>query len=108
VVDPSGSSRKLVALEYLKADLLAEQADLTRALITGPEDAVLEALGGMLATTYTLALTLGISLPRVEHRAQQRLESALSEHRGVDQWYGDIARIIRYLAAKPSHGRKGE
>lgn len=96
-----GSARKLIAVEWLKAELLSEEGDLFRALINGPEDHVLDALAGVLITTYTLAMRLGISPPRLEDRSIQRLNRTLAEDQeDLQEWFGDISRLTRYLAKR--------
>lgn len=100
MVNDAGSARKLMALEWLKAELLSEEGDLFRALINGPEDRVLDALAGILITTYTLGSRLGISPPRLEDRAIQRLNRSLENDEDLAEWFGDLSRLVRYLSRR--------
>lgn len=95
--DP-GSTRRILAVEWLKAELLSEEGDLFRALVDGPEDRVLDALAGILITTYSLGLRLGVSPPRIEERAIQRLNRSLEEDSELEEWFGDFTRLIRYFS----------
>ncbi len=100
MINDAGSARKLMAVEWLKAELLSEEGDLFRALINGPEDRVIDALSGILITTYTLGLRLGISPPRLEDRAIQRLNRSLTEDHELEEWFGDLSRLVRYLSQR--------
>lgn len=100
MINDAGSARKLMAVEWLKAELLSEEGDLFRALINGPEDKVLDALSGILITTYTLGLRLGISPPRIEDRAIQRLHRSLETDQELEAWFGDLSHLIRYLSRR--------
>lgn len=97
MVGDAGSTRKLMAIEWLKAELLSEEGDLFRALINGPEDGVRDALAGILITTYVLGMRLGISAPRLEDRAIQRLNRSLTDDQDLEEWFGDLSRLARYL-----------
>ncbi|MCL5116793.1 MAG: MazG-like family protein [Firmicutes bacterium] len=100
MINDAGSARKLMAVEWLKAELLSEEGDLFRALINGPEDRVIDALSGILITTYTLGLRLGISPPRLEDRAIQRLNRSLTEDHELEEWFGDLSGLVRYLSQR--------
>jgi len=98
MVGDGGSARKLIAIEWLKAGLLSEEGDLFRALINGPEDRVIDSLAGIIITTYTLSMRLGISPPRLEDRAIQRLNRSLQEGEDTEDWVGDLIRLKRYFS----------
>lgn len=100
MLNDAGSAKKLMAVEWLKAELLSEEGDLFRALINGPEDRILDALAGVLITTYTLGQRLGISPPRLEDRAIQRLNRSLNEDQELEEWFGDLSRLVRYLSRR--------
>lgn len=100
MINDAGSARKLMAVEWLKAELLSEEGDLFRALINGPEERVLDALSGILVTTYALAMRLSISPPRLEERALQRLNRSLKEDHDLEDWFGDLSRLARYLSQR--------
>lgn len=100
MIGEAGSAKKLMAIEWLKAELLSEEGDLFRALISGPEDRVRDSLSGILITTYVLAMRLGISPPRLEDRAIQRLNRSLRDDQELQEWFGDLSRLARYLTRR--------
>lgn len=98
----TGSTRKLVAIELLKASLLSEEADLFRAMVSGPEDQIVDALAGLIITTYTLSLRLGVNAPRLEERAIQRIEHALKTEGDAKDWHRDLEHLRHYLVVRDS------
>jgi len=68
-----------------------------KATVKGGQEAVLDALAGVIMTTYLLARRLGLSYTRVDLRLVEKLRASLVEGHEVEQWYGDLSALLRYL-----------
>lgn len=93
-----GLSRKLLAVEWLKAEMLSQIGSLFRSLVTGTADAVMDSLAGVLISVYVLGMRLGINPARLEQRAMGRLTRSIQQEQEMEMWFGDLTRLYRHLA----------
>lgn len=94
----SSLSRKLMAVEWVKAELLAESAKLFRALVNGTAEAVIDALAGILIAVYVLAMRVGVNPAKIEQKAIGRLNQSIADRQELEVWFGDLSRLQRYLS----------
>lgn len=100
-MDPShtsGLSRKLMAVDWLKADLVAETGRLFHALNSGTEESVVSTLAGVVTSAYALGLRLGINPERLELEVQSVLEEAIGNHQELEAWFGDLSRLRHHFS----------
>lgn len=90
-------ARNIRLLEWLQAELVGAVAGVLKAAVKGGQEAVLDALAGVIMTTYLLARRLGLSYTRVDLRLVEKLRASLAEGHEVEQWYGDLSALLRYL-----------
>lgn len=93
-------ARNIRLLEWLQAELVGAVASLLKATIRGSQEAILDALAGVIMTTYLLGRRLGLSYTRVDLRLEDKLRASLVEGHEVEQWYGDLSALLRYLENK--------
>lgn len=95
-----GLSRKLLAVEWLKSELLSETGNLFRSLVTGTQETVIESLAGILISAYVLALRLGINPAMLEHRMMGRLARSIQNKQEMEVWFGDLSKLHRHLSKR--------
>lgn len=86
-----------MAVDWLKADLVAETGRLFHALNCGTEEGVVAALAGVITSTYALGLRLGVNPERLELEVQSVLGEAISNHQELEAWFGDLSRLRHHF-----------
>lgn len=89
--------KKVRVIEWLKAELLSNIADLFKAIIKGAESTILDALVNILIITNVLARRLGIDFERVDQELEKRLEQNIRQDHEVERWFGDLSAFLEHL-----------
>ncbi|MEW6662962.1 MAG: MazG-like family protein [Bacillota bacterium] len=93
-------ARNFRLLEWLKAELVGGVAALLRAAVKGSQEAILDALAGIVVTAYLLGKRLGVSFARLDAKMRDKLESSISEDHEIECWYGDLSALLYHLKSK--------
>ncbi len=96
----SGIAKNIRIIEWLKADMLASLAALFKAMVKGSEERLLDALSGLIITTYVLGRRLGINFSRLDLKVESKLREGIDDNHEVEKWYGDLSELLRYMVEK--------
>lgn len=96
-------TRNIKLIEWLKSELLADLADLFRALAGGVREELHEAVGEILSNiiliSYLLGKRLGISYNSIEMKIHSKVKLGLVENHDVEKYYGDLSELSRHLGS---------
>lgn len=96
----TGFAKNIRVVEWLKADLLTSVSTLFKAMLRGSEEKILDALSGIIITSYILGRRLGLSFSRLDMRIEAKLRQGIGEEHEVEKWYKDLSSLLAYLADK--------
>ena len=91
------ATRNLRSLEWAKAELVSDGAQVMRSLVEGDEEEALLGLADTVMVAYLLARRLGIPYQRVSQRLRLRVEELIASNHEIEQWYGDLSALGRHL-----------
>jgi len=95
----------LKIVEWLKAELVDTVAVLLKSLLKAGNDATVDALATLIIITYILGRRVGISFQIIEMRVKHKLNSSIADAHEIEQWYGDLTQLQKYLENKESKKR---
>lgn len=93
-------AKNIKIIEWLKAELTGSVAALFKAMLKGSEEMITEALSSIVITVYVMARRLGISFSRLDLNVENKLRSSIDVAHEVEQWYGDLSALLRYVTDK--------
>lgn len=93
-------ARSIRVIEWLKAELIGTISALFKAMIKNSEGAIEDALASIIVTVYVMARRLGVSFAQVDVRMESKIGNAIREKHEVEDWYGDLTALSRYLGDK--------
>lgn len=93
------ATRNLRSLEWAKAELVSDSAQVLRSLVEGDEEEALLGLADTVMVAYLLARRLGMPYQRVSQRVRMRVEELIASNHEIEQWYGDLSALARHLGA---------
>ena len=93
-------TRNFRLLEWLKAELAGGVAALLRAAVKGSQEAILDALAGIVVTAYLLGKRLGVSFVSLDAKIQDKLTSGISDGHEIESRYGDLSLLLYHLKSK--------
>lgn len=96
----SGIMRKLRFIDWLKAELATYVGTLLHAIAKNSEKAILEALAGLVITSYVLGRRLGIDFLALDQALIAWLDRYHQKDHNLDEWSGDYSDFERYLRQK--------
>lgn len=99
----SAITKNLRVVEWLKGDLLQSVAALFKAMARGREEALIDALAGVVVTAYVLARRLGFTLSRLESAIESKLRRNIDQDHEVEKWYRDLSALLQHLVEKRKH-----
>lgn len=91
------ATRNLRSLEWAKAELVSDGAQVLRSLVEGDEDEALLGLADTVIVSYLLARRLGIPYQRVSQRVRMRVDELIASNHEIEQWYGDLSALGKHL-----------
>lgn len=92
-----GIARNIRTIEWLKAELVSATGDLLRGLVRGAEDGILDALAGIIITTFILAKRLGIGFSTLDLKIENKIKANIEQSHEIEQWFGDFSALLRYF-----------
>ena len=95
----------LRVVEWLKADLVETVGVLMKSLLKAGNEATIDALANLIIIAYVLGRRLGISFQVVEMRIKHKINTSLSETGEIDEFYGDLTQLQKYLESKDNKKR---
>jgi len=95
----------LKIVEWLKAELVDTVAVLLKSLLKAGNDATVDALATLIIIAYILGRRVGISFQLIEMRVKHKLNSSINDAHEIEQWYGDLTQLQKYLENKESKKR---
>jgi len=93
-------ARNIKVIEWLKTELVSTVAALFKAMVKNSEEAIEDALAGIIVTVYVMARRLGISFAQLDIKVESKIRNAISEKHEVEDWYGDLTAFLRYRGDK--------
>lgn len=90
----------LKIVEWLKADLVDTLGVLLKSLLKAGNDATTDALANLIIIAYILGRRVGISFQLIEMRIKLKLNNSINDAHEIEQWYGDLAHLQKYLEGK--------
>ncbi len=90
-------AKNLRTIEWLKAELLDGIALLFKSLLRTSSDVVSDILASIIMISYILASRLGLNFHTIDAKIKQKLGKQISEEHEIEEWYGDLSRLLRYL-----------
>ncbi len=87
-------------IERLKTDLASQLAMIYKALLSGSEDLVAQALAGMMINCYLLGKRLGISHANLDRTLTFRLKELTNDGQDPDRQSPDLTLLSEYVDAK--------
>lgn len=102
------ATRNLRSLEWAKAELVSDGAQVMRSLVEGDEDEALLGLADTVMVAYLLARRLGIPYQRVSQRVRMRVEELIASNHEIEEWYGDLSALGRHLAVLDAEQGQGQ
>lgn len=91
--------KKVRVIEWLKAELLTNVAELFKALLKGTEHTITDAVVNLIIITNILARRVGIDFERIDIEVQRRLNQNIQQGHEVEKWFGDLSAYAEYLRA---------
>ena len=95
----------LKIVEWLKAELVDTVGVLLKSLLKAGNDATVDALATLIIIAYILGRRVGISFQIIEMRVKHKLNSSINEAHDIEQWYGDLTYLQKYLESKENKKR---
>jgi hypothetical protein len=99
-------ARKVKAIEYLKAELVDNNAQIMYNMLTGDEDELLDAISDLVLTAYILARRCGLDFAKLDLQVLEKARSKSENRDNLEKWYGDYTGLIHYLLERS--GQVGE
>lgn len=93
-------ARNIRVIEWLKAELVGTVSALFKAMAKNSGEAIEDALASAVVTVYVLARRLGISFAQLDVRVESKIRNAIRDKHEVEDWYGDLTALLRYLGDK--------
>lgn len=93
-------ARNIRVIEWLKAELVGTVSALFKAMVKNSEEAIEDALASMVVTVYVLARRLGVGFAQMDVRIESKIKNAIRDKHEVEDWYGDLTALSRYLNDK--------
>lgn len=90
-------ARRVKAIEYLKAELVGNNAKLMYKMLSADEEEILSALGDLILTGYILARRCGLDLGKLDHEVLEKARGQAAARADLEKWYGDYTSLIHYL-----------
>ncbi len=90
----------LRVVEWLKTELLDSVAVLFKSLLKSGSDATSDALATIIIVTYILGRRVGVSFQAIDMRLRYKLNTSINEAHEIEQWYGDLSELQKYLENK--------
>lgn len=93
-------AKNIRIIEWLKAEIISGVGNLFKAMVKNSEEAILDALAGLMMGCYILGKRLGIPFSRLDLRVEQRLQSPQLKEHEIEEWYGDVSNLQEYLSER--------
>ncbi len=93
-------AKNIRVIEWLKTELVTTVASLFRAMMKNSQEAVEDALAGMVMTVYVMARRLGVGFAQLDIRVESKIRKAIKEKHELEDWYGDLTALLRYRGDK--------
>lgn len=92
--------RKLRIIEWLKAELIANVAEIYHAIARNSQQAIAEALAAAVISCFILGRRLGIDFAVLDEAIFTKLAKYIKQDQDVEKWYGDYSEYQRHLRRK--------
>jgi hypothetical protein len=94
-------ARNIKTVEWLKAELVSSVGVALKSIFRGGEEAVLDALAGVIVTTSVLARRFGLSFSKLDAKVEAKIRQYISDGHETEKWYGDLTSLLRHLEDRP-------
>jgi hypothetical protein len=89
--------KKIRVIEWLKAELISNVAELFKVLIKGTDHTITDATVNVIIITNILARRMGVDFERIDTEVQKRLNQNIQQGHEVEKWFGDLSAYAEYL-----------
>ncbi len=93
-------ARNFTALEWLRSEMLSQISLLFKAMLKTGEDAVLEALAGIIISAYLLGKRMGIGFEHVDSKIEAKVKANIDSDHEIEKWYHDFTSLYYHLTDK--------
>ncbi|MFZ5597851.1 MAG: MazG-like family protein [Bacillota bacterium] len=93
-----GIAKNIQIVEWLKADLITSVSVLYKGMVAGNEERLLDALSGIIITSYVLGRRIGYNFSKIDKAMEARLRQGIEETHEVEKRYGDLTMLLSHLA----------
>ena len=90
----------LKIVEWFKAELVDSVAVLFKSLLKAGNEATSDALANIIIITYLMGRRVGVSFQTIDMCLRYKLNTSINEAQEIEQWYGDLSELQRYLESK--------
>jgi len=96
-------TKNVRTIEWLKGEMVTAVGTLFKALARDSEEAMVNALAGLILSCYFLGKRLGLSFQKIDDAVEQRLQLPQMQQHEIEEWYGDVSSLENYWQErKPS------
>lgn len=95
----------LKVIEWLKAELVESVGALLKSLLKAGNDATSDALATIIIVCYILGKRVGISFQAIDMRIRHKINTSINDAHEIEQWYGDLSDLQKYLDKKDNKKR---
>lgn len=103
MAQPTGEvdiARNIRTIEWLRTELIGGVASLCRAMFKGSGELILDALAGIIMTSYLLGRRLGVSFTRLDERLAEKLVEHIEDPHDLERGFGDFSALKTYIEDK--------
>lgn len=90
-------AKNLKMVDWLKAELVESVAELFKALLKKGNDAVADALAGIMIICYLLGQRVGVSFLSVDAKIKEKLRISVDNSLDSDSWIKELTSLLVYL-----------
>ncbi len=90
-------AKNIKVIEWLKADILTSLSVLYKSILKGSEEKLIDALAGIIVSTYVLGRRLGLTFSKIDVAVESKLRQGVEESHEVEKWFGDLTMLLTYL-----------
>ena len=94
-------TRNIKMIEWLKSQLLADVAELFRALLKGvredTEEILVDIISNLVMICYLLGKRLGINYSTIDFKIENKLKLGILEGDKIEKCYGDLSELSKHI-----------
>lgn len=93
-------AKSIRVIEWLKAEMVGSVASLLKSMVNGGEEVIADCLAGIIMTSYILGKRVGIAHTKIDQRLKEKVAAGIKDGHEIEEWYGDLSSLLRYLEGR--------